>query len=153
VNGHIGAWFEATTPANLTPDQQAALHIWTRYWQITMEAYNTYGTNLSTAESVKAFNAVAKGKARDNTARGIEWRADRKLITVGPTTRTVAAVDISDGRAIVRGCVIDKSYEVNHDGKIIVPAPVSRPLADVLVRYGNGWVVQDTPFLNGTCTT
>jgi hypothetical protein len=147
----IGSWVEVSAPENLSVDQRAALTTWTSYWQINMQAFNTFGLNVSTAASVKALDAVATGKARALTIEGVTNRRQHHGFTVGVVRYEVNEVRVNGNSATIRGCVDDRSYEVDQQGKTVVSAPGRSPLGDSLVRQGTRWLVSDSPTLSGKC--
>jgi hypothetical protein len=125
--------------------------VWQKFWQLTMQAYNTGGANISTSESVKAFDAVATGRARILVFEGISTRREHRGFTVGAVRFEVSEVRIDGGAAVIRGCVDDRSYEVDDQGRTVVPPPGRQPFADSLARSGNRWLVSGSQTISGRC--
>ena len=147
----VGAWIEVNSAPATTGEQKAVLQAWTGYWQITMQAYNTLGLNLSTLDAMQALNAVAVDKARQNTMSGVALRRQKRIFTIGKSTYVLTSIQVQGNRAVIHGCATDASYEVNSRSKTVFPPPGARPIADVMLRSAAGWRVADTPFLKGTC--
>jgi hypothetical protein len=134
-----------------TPDEQAAVKAWMDFYQISAGALNTFGMNLSTKAEVKAFEAVATGKAHQWTYGWIAERRRKRYMTVGENLMTMNAIQIQGKKATIQGCVDDKSYEVDEQGKAVTPAPGLTGLTDTLVRSGTTWRVSEIQVTAGKC--
>lgn len=147
----IGAWIQVAAPTNLTPGQKAALTAWATYWQITMQAYNTYGENIATNKLVRSLDAVATVQARDATVQGVRTRARSHALTVGPVKFNIRELKVDAGSATIQACVDDQSYEVNEQGKALSHPHGRRSLSNSMARHGTQWQVSSAPQVGGAC--
>jgi hypothetical protein len=147
----IGVNVVVTAPADITGEQKAAVQTWTTYWQVSLQAYNTYGSSLANPATLTLFEGVSTGVARSRTLSAIGYQKTKKVHTVGTATFAISSVQVTGGKAVIGGCVDDRTYEVNDQGKTTTPAPGKAPFADVLTRSGSQWLVSDTPSVAGSC--
>jgi hypothetical protein len=149
----IGSWTEFRDAVTGTPDRQAVIRAWRTYLQITAQAANTQGLNVSTDETVKALDAVATASGKTNVFSIVAARRKAGAFTVGHSIVTRTQVQVHGSTATISACINDQSYEVDQSGKTVTPAPGVKAFSSTLVRVGTAWKVTGSALGGRTCPT
>ena len=134
----IGHWLVIAPFTPSTPEQAPVLKDYVAFRQALTRAINQQTIDF------KVLNAVSVGNSRNGILQMVGERIQKGQFTIGETKVQIRSVQVGKGTATVEVCQDDRSYEVDEQGKTVVPAPGVALFRDKMLLINGKWLVSQS---------
>jgi hypothetical protein len=144
----IGAGLQIGTVTTRNKEEAAVSAAWTTYWRARLQAWNQGDTSLPSIKN------VSSGTAQQELLDGANTLKQNGNFMVGLLKVGVIDVEITNGEALLRGCVGDALQVVDAEGQAVNDTSSTTRMRMVqAVKKGSQWlIVKDDLAASSTST-